>query len=80
MVKVTELSVDEAWLLAVSEGPIRRDSNPNAIPFDVANRLMEKRYIEPGVETFRGPVATQRWRVWQITKIGRGHLKRTGVI
>ena len=73
MDKVADSLRELAWLIALEKGPIRRDGNSNAIPFDVATRLLEKSQIMPSTERHSG-LATQVWRTWEITTAGRERL------
>lgn len=58
------------WLERLKSGPVRRDGNGDAIPFDVATELLAEGLIMSDREYSEG-IARASCRVWRISDDGR---------
>lgn len=69
------LNAEQAgWLRRLNEGPLRRDANPNPLPYGMATIFLDYQLIEPSTETSHG-FATMTWRTWKITEAGQKALR-----
>jgi hypothetical protein len=63
------------WLKKINRAPMRRDGNDDPLPYSMATLFLHYQLIELATGTSSGGIATQTWRCWKITDLGKQALR-----